>query len=109
MTRLAALVVLIGVGAIFAGVCLRYRALPWQPPQRLTWCDTTWERDTGLTVPAGPQHEVTRQPPLIGTRFYSRDTDAERRRRSTGVMARPCGGELFSVEDGRRVAYIAPG
>jgi hypothetical protein len=52
---------------------------------------------------------VTRQPPLIGTRFYSPYTEAQRQRRSTGEMARPCGGELFSIEDGRRVAYTPPG
>ena len=109
MIRIAALVVAIGVGAILIGVYLRYRALPWQPPERLTWCDTTWERDTALTVPGGPRNEVTRQPPLIGTRLYSPYTEAQRERRSTGQMALPCGGELFSIEDGRRVAYVPPG
>jgi hypothetical protein len=109
LIRIAALVVAIGVAAVFVGVYLRYRALPWQPPERLTWCDTTWERDPALAVPAGRQHEVTRQPPLIGTRIYSPYTEAQRQRRSSGEMARPCGGELFSIEDGRRIAYIPPG
>jgi hypothetical protein len=55
------------------------------------------------------RYGVTPQPPLIGPRFYSDYPAVERKRLRHGDMARTCGGHLFTVENGGRVNYVAPG
>lgn len=112
MLRIALGIAIVVVAAVFAICGLRYHSLPWKTPQRLDLCGAIWQRDgdaADLQPDRGPRHEVTRQPPVIGTRFYSDDSAAERERLSHGDMPRPCGGHLFTVEDGRRVTYVAPG
>lgn len=110
MIRLAFFVVLLVVAAAFAVCGLRYRALPWQAPQRVDWCGATWDRDADHPRSGGDAgYPVTRQPPLIGQQFYSAYSPAQRARRGHGELARPCGGDLFTLEEGRRVPYVAPG
>ena len=112
LIRVALVTALVLTAAVFALFGMWYRALPWQTPGRVDWCRVTWDRDTdpgSLRPDRGPRFKVTRQPPLVGTRFYSAYPAGERDRLNHAEMGRPCGGDLFTVEAGQRVPYVTVG
>lgn len=103
----AALVLLLIVVATSG---LKYRSWPLvQPPEQVSWCGTTWERENAPVDTPDRLFSVTRQPQLIGLEMYSPYASAERHRLSTADMGRPCGGVLLAQSDGHLIVYVAPG
>jgi hypothetical protein len=80
-----------------------------QPPEQVSWCGTTWERENAPVDTPDRLYSVTRQPPLVGLQMYSPYAAAERHRLSTGDTGSPCGGVLLARSDGHLIAYVAPG
>jgi hypothetical protein len=103
----AALLVLLIVVATYG---LKYRSWPLvQPPEQVSWCGTTWERENAPVDTPDRLYSVARQPPLVGLEMYSPYTAAERHRLSTANMGSPCGGVLLARNDAQLIAYVAPG
>jgi hypothetical protein len=89
---------------------LKYRNWPLvQPPDQVSWCGTTWERESAPVEEPDRLYLVTRQPPLVGLKLYSPYPSAERHRLSTADMGNPCGGVLLARSGRHVVAYVAPG
>jgi hypothetical protein len=83
---------------------LRYRSWPFEAPHQLTWCGTGWSREAPVKRPS-QLYFVGRHPPLIGPRFYSPYSPAQRRQLEAGDMGAPCGAELLAHDGQRFVHY----
>jgi hypothetical protein len=105
--RLAIALVVVLAGTLAVAYRGAYGSWPPSEPDRLSWCDRTYNL-RGSTAPPALRHAVFRAPPLVGGEVFVAGTarELERRERAGEV----CGFLLYrDTGDGYRMYSLSGG